>query len=138
MIKVSITAELSDDETARHFAQMVARCLSNLPASPLLGCRGGFERNPNAMAAGIEKFHVRMPDEEAWPSHTPINRRTSNNFLVFARHFYDDNYFQILALVTPEAHQRIDAMLPRLIDLAENTFIELSERELDKLEHFTI
>ncbi|HIE1445906.1 type II toxin-antitoxin system YafO family toxin [Serratia liquefaciens] len=138
MIKVSITADLCTDPTARHFAQIVARCLSNLPTSALLGCRGGFERNANAMAAGIEKFHIRMPDDIPWPSHVPINRRTSNNFLVFARHFYDDDYFQILALVSPDAHQRIDAMLPRLIDLAENTFIELSDEDLDRLEHFTV
>jgi mRNA interferase YafO len=58
--------------------------------------------------------------------------------LVFVRHFYNDDYFQILALVSPDAHQRIDSMLPALIGLAESTFIELSDDDLGALENFTI
>lgn len=117
---------------------LVARCLSNLPPSPLLGKRGGFERNRSAMSAGIEKFHIRMPSDIPWPSHVPLSRRSSNNYLVFVRHFYNDDYFQILALVSPDAHQRIDSILPALIGLAESTFIELSDDDLGALENFTI
>ncbi|MNG76506.1 type II toxin-antitoxin system YafO family toxin [Serratia fonticola] len=138
MVKVSVTEALRNDPTVRHFAIQVARCLSNLQASPLLGARGGFERNHASMSAGIEKFHVRMPDEEPWKSHLPLSRRTSNNYLVFARHFYNDDYYQILAFITPDAHQKIDAMLPALIELAEKTFIEISDEELEELEQFSI
>ncbi|MFV8907041.1 type II toxin-antitoxin system YafO family toxin [Serratia fonticola] len=138
MIRVSITEALKADPTARHFATLLARCLSNISTSPLLGARGGFERNRDSVAAGIEKFHVRMPGDDPWPNYAPMSRRTSNNFLVFARHFYNDEYFQILAIVSPSAHQRIDAMLPAIIELAESTFIEISDDELEALDNFTI
>ncbi|MBL5819927.1 type II toxin-antitoxin system YafO family toxin [Serratia marcescens] len=136
MAKVSITEQLCDDHTARHFATLVAKCLSNVHDSPLLGARGGFERNIASMMAGIEKFHIRMPDEEPWKDHLPLSRRTSNNYLVFARHCYRDGYYQILAIISPNAHQQIDIMLPALIELAEKTYIELSDDDLEKLEHF--
>lgn len=89
------------------------------------------------MSAGIEKFHIRMPEDEPWSSKLPLSRRTSNNYLVFVRHFYIDGYFQVLAIISPNAHQQIDSMLGALIELAEKTFIELSKEELDTLAHFT-
>ncbi len=137
MVYVSITDGLKANPTAQHFAFLLARCLSKSSTSPLFGARGGFERNRSAVAAGIEKFHIRMPNSKPWASHVSLSRRTSNNYLVFARHFYKDNYFQILALISPDAHQRIDDMLPAIIDLAEKHFIELSDAELFSLHHFS-
>ncbi|WP_413730788.1 type II toxin-antitoxin system YafO family toxin [Sodalis sp. RH22] len=137
MVYVSITDGLRSDQTAQYFASMLAKNLSGLPSSPLFGARGGFERNRASVEAGIEKFHIRMPNTKPWASNISLSRRTSNNYLVFARHFYKDNYYQILALISPNAHQRIDDMLPALIELAEKYFIELSDNELANLQHFT-
>ena len=63
-------------------------------------------------------------------SRCAVNARTCDNFLVFAQHLYDDEHYQILAIINPDAHQRVDAMLPRLVRLAEEKFIELSSDEL--------
>ena len=135
MIKVSITAALMNKGAAHRYAQNLAEHLSLGKQFWCFGSHGGFERNYEAMAANIRKIHVLLEGDKPWPTHLTISERTCNNFLIYAHHFYDDEHYQILAIISPDAHSRADAMLPDLIKLAE-AFIELPPDELAKLKTY--
>ncbi len=45
---------------------------------------------------------------------------------------YDD-YYQIIAIITPDAHARADALIPYLAELAETHFHQLDISELKNL-----
>lgn len=136
MAKVSITGELCHLAAAHKYAQMLADFLSNGSQYWCFCSLGGFERNYDAMAANIRKIHLKLPGDKPWPPDAPLSARTCDNFLVFAQHLYDDEHYQILAIINPDAHQRVDAMLPRLVRLAEEKFIELSSDELARLKTY--
>lgn len=136
MPKVSITKGLQNQAAAHRFAQNLAHNLANDTQFWCFGSHGGFERNFDAMAANIRKIHVKLEGDTPWPAECSISERTCNNYLVYAQHLYDDEHYQILALISPDAHQVIERMLPSIIKLAEETFIELPSAELDKLKTY--
>ncbi|MCZ6217248.1 hypothetical protein O5169_06825 [Escherichia coli] len=41
----------------------------------------------------------------------PLSERTCDNLPCFAQHLYDDEHYQILAIISLMHHQRVDAML---------------------------
>lgn len=135
MIKVSITNALMNKGAAHRYAQNLAESLSLGKQFWCFGSHGGFERNYEAMAANIRKIHVLLEGDKPWPANYSISERTCNNFLIYAHHLYEDDHFQILALISPDAHARVDAMLPEIIKLAE-AFIELPLSELEKLKTY--
>uniref|UniRef100_UPI0035C6BE94 type II toxin-antitoxin system YafO family toxin n=1 Tax=Serratia quinivorans TaxID=137545 RepID=UPI0035C6BE94 len=136
MVKVSITKDLYKLAAAHKYASMLAEYLSNGTKYWCFGSHGGFERNYQAMAANIRKIHLKLPGERPWPPEFTSSQRTCDNFLVYAQHYYDDEHFQILAIISPDAHQLSDVMLPRIITLAETSFIELSPDELASLKTY--
>lgn len=136
MVKVSITKELYRLGAAHKYAQMLADYLSKGSRFWCFWSFGGFERSYDAMAANISKIHLKLPGDTPWPPGLPQSERTCDNFLVFAKHLYDDEHYQILAIITPNAHQQADLVLPELIRLAEETFIELPPDELEKLKTY--
>lgn len=136
MAKVSITENLQHKAAAHRFAQNLARYLANGTQFWCFGSHGGFEKNYAAMAANIRKIHVKLDGDAPWPAELSLSERTCNNYLVYAQHLYEDEHYQILALISPDAHQLIDKMLPSIINLAEESFIELSVAELNKLKTY--
>ncbi|MGR7271949.1 type II toxin-antitoxin system YafO family toxin [Klebsiella aerogenes] len=136
MAKVSITRELYHLAAAHKYAKMLSDYLSNDARFWCFGALGGFERNYDAMAANIRKIHLKLPGDRPWPPEASLSERTCDNYLVFAQHLFYDEHYQILAIISPNAHQQADSMLPRLIKLAEDTFHELPHDELDKLKTY--
>ncbi|ENL3124946.1 type II toxin-antitoxin system YafO family toxin [Escherichia coli] len=136
MAKVSITGELRHLAAAHKYAQMLADYISKGSQFWCFGSLGGFERNYDAMAANIRKIHLKLPGDKPWPPEASLSERTCDNFLVYAQHLYIDEHYQILAIISPNAHQQADSMLPQLIKLAEETFIELPPDELEKLKTY--
>lgn len=55
--------------------------------------------------------------------------------LFITRHFFFDNYFQILDILTPNAHKTLNNKIPAYIDLAEQ-FHTLNNQDLSKLTHY--
>lgn len=137
MAKVSITEKLQHKAAAHRFAQNLAQNLASDTQFWCFGSHGGFEKNYDAMAANIRKIHVKLEGDTPWPPEYSLSERTCNNYLVYAQHLYEDEHYQILALISPDAHQVIDRMLPSIIKLAEETFIELPLEELNKLKTYT-
>lgn len=104
-----------------------------------LGHHGYFEQNPQAMDSQLNKLHIALYRSD-WTLKTWKNRngynRTCDNMVIYVQHFFQSNYYQILAIVTPEAHKNIDKLLPTYIQLAEE-FHTLRPYELSQLPTFT-
>lgn len=105
----------------------------------IFGSYGGFERNPKAVQAQIYKIHIALTEQDLiskfWRYKYKPNRRQSDNFLVFNSHWAYPNLFQIIDIISPNAHKRADKLLPMLIDRAE-TFHDFEIKELEKLKWF--
>lgn len=104
-----------------------------------LGHHGYFEQNSQAMDSQINKLHIALYNSD-WTLKTWKNRngynRTCDNMVIYVEHFFQPNYYQILAIVTPEAHKNIDKLLTGYVQLAED-FHKLRPSELSRLDAFT-
>ncbi|MBJ3816657.1 hypothetical protein F9C28_17495 [Shimwellia pseudoproteus] len=63
----------------------------------------------------------------------PQVKRTSNNYLVYVRHWDFNEKFQLIAIITPDAHERIDGLLPDIIRIAESDFHDLNESQINQM-----
>ena len=45
---------------------------------------------------------------------------------------------RILDIVHPDAHERIDSLIPALVKQAEKEFFNMGKGELEKLTHYTV
>lgn len=133
---VSITPEFSARSEYQYFARALAEMLNGISGSGYIGKFSCFERNAGAMASGVCKHHIRLPDvENPWPTDSEIYRRTSDAFLVVTTHCFYAEYVQVLYILSPPAHVRVDSILPQFIDKAEK-FHSLSKADLKKLRHW--
>lgn len=136
MVRVSITDGLYQQAAAHKYAMMLAETISNETQYWCFGSHGGFERSYEAMAANIKKIHLKLPGDKPWPAEYSISQRTCDNYLVYAKHLYNDEHYQIVAIISPNAHDQIDLMLPAIIKLVEDTFSEIPQDALDKLKTY--
>ncbi len=136
MVYVSVAEDLLFNAAAYDYASMLAKYLSDAEeVSGWLGCQGRFEFNMKAMESGIWKLHIRPLNEKPWPAKVMLHNRKSDNYLVYAQHWYYENHYQVIAVVIPDAHARIDKLMSRLIRMVEDSFQCLSEQELKLLNH---
>ena len=133
---VSLATHLSSDPIAKKYAKMLSCALNEVSLDGRMGKLGGFERNKSAALSGIRKAHIRMPWEQPWGKRVPQRLRSSDNFLIYCSHNLIDNHYQIIQIVSPDGHSRIDSMLPAIIDFAESNFHCLSGREIQELETY--
>lgn len=100
------------------------------------GHYGKFENNPRA--EDLSKLHIASIADltsSQWQSKRGYQRK-SDHFVVYCRHWYERNYFQILDIVTPNAHNRIDSLIVDLLNKAEQ-FNAMSKTEIDNLTQYT-
>lgn len=135
MVYVSVAEDLLFNAAAYDYATMLANHLSGSGTTGWLGNLGRFERRAKAMESGIWKMHILPLTEKPWPASLPLHRRKSDNYLVYAQHWDYSNHYQVVAVIMPDAHARIDKLLDGLIDTVEDTFQSLSERDLNLLNH---
>lgn len=133
---VCLHPSLADNKTAQGYAKEFSAYLNGESISGRLGKNGGFERNTEATRSGIMKMHIKIKGEGFWSSRLSQEKRTSNNFLVYVRHWDHIERYQILAIVTPDAHERIDGLLPNLIKTAEKCFHDLNDAQLKNLKYY--
>lgn len=133
MAGVCIHPSIADNQTVQGYARELANYLNGVSLSGRLGKNGGFERNNAATRSGIMKIHIKIPGEAHWVIGEAQRYRTSNNYLVYTRHWDFSEIYQIIAIVTPDAHERIDGLLPDIIRIAEHDFHALNEEQLKEL-----
>ena len=133
MAKVSIHSSLANNSLIETYAKDLSLFLNEISLSGMIGRNGGFERNMAAQSSGVMKVHVKIPEEPAWPASVRQISRTSDNYLVYARHWDYSDYFQIIALISPDAHKMADRLLPKIIDIADKDFHDLNLSQLNAL-----
>ncbi|HHI2551372.1 TPA: type II toxin-antitoxin system YafO family toxin [Klebsiella aerogenes] len=138
MVYVSLSNDLPFNEAAQAYARMLAEFLSTERPGPFFGNLGRFERNVSATQSGIWKLHLRLTDEGGWPASQKQSERKSDNFLIYAQHWDCRDHYQILAILSPDAHKQADKVLPSLISNVEKDFHSLSERDLKSLLHVSV
>lgn len=136
MAVVSLASYLSTNSSAKKYAAILSDCINGIRLDGRLGKLGGFERNAQACASGIRKAHIKMPNEKSWEHGKAQPFRSSDNFLIYCHHHDASDHYHIIAIVTPDAHSRIDKMLFGICEYAEKNFHCLNSRELKDLEVF--
>ena len=103
-----------------------------------LGHFGQFENNPTAMGSLLHKIHLALYNQgvnwKRW-KHRNGHNRTSDNFVIYVRHFFCDDCYLILDIVSPDAHSKIDSLLPKLIEQAEN-FHKLKKNDFHRFTEY--
>lgn len=103
-----------------------------------LGHYGRFERNQQALNSQLHKIHIafsnRDSDLPTWQNKRG-SARTCDNFVIYVQHFFEDECFQLLGVVTPDAHNKIDKLLPYFIEKAEK-FHKLTKMQLSSMPFF--
>ncbi|WP_038162790.1 type II toxin-antitoxin system YafO family toxin [Trabulsiella guamensis] len=104
--RVTIHKDVEFPETARAYG----RALENWQNTGILpdrfGNDGQWEDNSRLCNSFVYKLHIRLPSEPAWKKSKAQIDRTSNSYLVYARHWMDYNKIQIISIMTPDAHEK--------------------------------
>ncbi|MDD9340068.1 MAG: type II toxin-antitoxin system YafO family toxin [Providencia heimbachae] len=133
---VTITPKYLNNTVYRQYAARLSDVLNGNAIHGYLGKLADFRNSGVARQSFIEKVHIRVPGEKPWGKSIRQEVRVSDNFLVFCKHCMYDDYYQVIAIITPDAHAKSDAMIPILAGMAETYFHSLSFKELMELESF--
>jgi len=105
-----------------------------------LGHYGDLNNSSAARDSQLRKLHIALSKTDfelrTWQNCRGFNR-TCDNFLIYVKHYMYDDYFQILDIVTPDAHKKIDKFIEVLVEKAE-AFYQLNREQLDKLPYHTV
>lgn len=142
MIYVSVSDDLINFPQIEKIAKGVAVVLeSNAGIYPrFLGHLSGLDNHPLAKEYKLSKLHIALSNAELNSKHwrKPKGQsRTSNNFVIFVRHWLAPEYVRILAIIHPNAHERINSLIPLLVKKAEKQFFNLGKPELIALNNYT-
>lgn len=134
MIRVCFApGKTSISDVEKTYAIMLARYLSGEHAiSGYIGCWGGFERQ-TINANHIHKLHIKTPEETPWNKNIKQPNRKSDGFLIYASHYMFRDYYLFIGIIHPDAHKRINQLLPGIISFSESNFQNRNERELRDL-----
>ncbi|HBC1012626.1 TPA: type II toxin-antitoxin system YafO family toxin [Escherichia coli] len=119
-IKVSVSVDFELFSEYQFFARKLEDALNGFSFSGYIGKNSGFERNSQAMSSNVYKYHIRLPGvHEPWDQDINIWKRTSDSFLIVTEHCFYPEFVQILYILSPSAHARVDRLLPFFIRKAE-------------------
>ncbi|WP_072270981.1 type II toxin-antitoxin system YafO family toxin [Serratia marcescens] len=125
MVKVSIHHDSEFPEICELYAKDLQQWKEGGKLSNLLGNEGQWEENRKLCDSYVFKIHIRLPDEKAWSHEIPQAARKSNSYLVYTRHWLDPNRYQIISIMTPNAHELARTSflgeLERRAELFQNT-----------------
>ncbi|MDC9582471.1 type II toxin-antitoxin system YafO family toxin [Xenorhabdus sp. PR6a] len=136
--RVSIIIDAESEPLEIFFAKALADFLNRSKLSGYLGKMGGFERNSHSNSAGIYKAHVRIPAlEQPWSKAVRQPQRNSDSFLIYAVHRTYPIHIQIIGVITPNAHEKMNKLLSTVIQIVEEKFQCLRETELKSLNSYS-
>lgn len=108
-IKVSVHKDVEHHAIVQEYAELLQNWKNSgvLPAH--FGRHGQWELNRRTVGSNIFKLHIRLPDEAGWKKHKPQLKRTSDNYLVYVRHWMDEDRIQIISIMSPNAHKKANS-----------------------------
>ncbi|AYN26571.1 type II toxin-antitoxin system YafO family toxin [Buttiauxella sp. 3AFRM03] len=105
MIKISVHKDIELPAVAHEYALLLQdwKSIGMLPA--VFGNEGQWEDSRRLRDSYVFKIHILLPDEKPWPARLPAPARKSDNYLVYTRHFLYPDRYQLISLMTPNAHE---------------------------------
>ncbi|ASQ79604.1 hypothetical protein B1023_24300 (plasmid) [Enterobacter hormaechei] len=82
--------------------------------SDLLGRDAPFDFPPFAVDANVRHIHVNLNFQLTWSARQENYNRTSDHYLIYTEHMWDNGRFLLMGLITP-AHERMPARDTRLL-----------------------
>lgn len=135
---VTLNPSLENSETIAKIAVGIAKFEESGRENyaHFMGHYGQFENNPRAR--DLHKIHIAQIGglmSDNWQSKRGYNR-TSDHFAVYCEHWTNKELLQLLDIITPNAHQRIDSLITELIDKAE-AFNAMTKAQIEQLTSYT-
>lgn len=121
MIKVSIHPHVEHKDIADKLAVLLENWKNgeNLPA--IFGDEGRWEEHPSLCSSFVYKIHIKPPSDIPWNEKIPIAERKSDSYLVYTKHWLDEERYQIISIMSPNAHALAKtSFLSILVDRAES------------------
>lgn len=104
MITVTVHPDVEHPTIAAQYARVMQDWKNGAPWPLAFGNEGEWEGNSRLRSSHIYKIHIRLPGDPFWPSFLPPARRHSDNYLVYARHEWYEDKYQIISIMAPGAH----------------------------------
>ncbi|HBK4690044.1 type II toxin-antitoxin system YafO family toxin [Serratia ureilytica] len=105
MIKVSIHQDIEFYDIAEQYAHVLQNWKNGGALPTVFGNEGQWEDNKRLMDSFIFKIHIKLPNEAPWSKKMPAAARKSNSYLVYSRHFLYPDQYQLISIMTPNAHE---------------------------------
>ena len=71
----------------------------------MFGNEGQWEESGRLRDSFVFKIHIRLPGENPWTARFPAAARKSDNYLVYSRHFLYPDRYELISIMTPNAHE---------------------------------
>ncbi|HGV3470642.1 MULTISPECIES: type II toxin-antitoxin system YafO family toxin [Klebsiella] len=105
MLKVTIHNDIELPAIAREYAKAFLSWKNGGPLPLEFGNEGQWEDSGRLRDSYVFKIHIHLPGEKQWPAKLPQAGRKSNSYLVYSRHFLYPDKYQIISIMTPNAHE---------------------------------
>lgn len=122
MITVSVYEGVEYPQEAQICAEALQKWKNGGSLPGYFGSEGSWEENKRLCDSFVFKVHIKTQKEGPWPPKTPQAARKSNSYLVYAKHWLEQDKWQIISIMTPNAHE-----------MARTSFLGELER---RAEHF--
>lgn len=124
MIQISIHPDIEYKAIADEYALLLKLWKKEKILSNYLGADGRWESNAKLCQSLISKIHIRMPIEPEWNKRTPQIQRKSNHYLVYSQHWLNPDRYQIIAIMSPNAHE-----------IAKTSFLAVLEKRAEEFQN---
>jgi len=121
VITVSIHNDIELPAVARQYARLLQDWKNGGLQPVIFGDEGRWEEHASLCASFVFKVHIKLPGETVWPAKMPVAARKSNSYLVYTRHWCEPDKYQLISIMTPNAHELArTSFLSILVDRAED------------------
>ncbi|NXZ86303.1 type II toxin-antitoxin system YafO family toxin [Serratia fonticola] len=124
MVTVSVHSDVEHPAIAAQYALSLQNWKDGNVLPPFFGSEGQWEDNRKLCASFVYKIHIRLPSDPPWPPGMPMAARKSDNYLVYTRHWCHPDSYQILSIMSPNAH-----------DVAKTSFLAELERRAEQFQN---
>ncbi|WP_440863373.1 type II toxin-antitoxin system YafO family toxin [Symbiopectobacterium purcellii] len=120
---VSVHDDTEHPELAIAYARLLQHWKRTSILPSVLGRDGMWELNNRTCDSQIHKIHIRLPDETPWKGSKAQIDRVSNHYLVYVEHWLDGDQYQVISIMSPNAHE-----------LAPTSFLAELERRAEEFQ----
>lgn len=117
----SLHADIEHQSVAGGYLKLFREWKVNGALPDVFGNEGRWEDSPSLCNSHVYKIHIKLPWEKPWQNRTPQIDRKSNSYLVYSRHWLDTESYQLISIMTPNAHEIARTTFKSvLVERAEN------------------